>query len=75
VPGISGFFAAAGACGAGVILSADMGFLTAELALGQEPSFDITSFRPDRFGLVDPFGEAFQEQCAAARASKFRKSP
>ncbi len=73
VPGVSGFYAAAGACGSGITLSAGMGDVIADLALGRKPAFDIAPFRPDRFGQVDPFGEPFRERCAAARASKSRK--
>lgn len=72
VPGVSGFYAAAGACGSGITLSAGMGDAIADLVLEQETAFDITPFRPDRFGQVDPFGEPFRERCAAARASKSR---
>lgn len=73
VPGVSGFYAAAGACGSGITLSAGMGDVIADLVLGRKPAFDIAPFRPDRFGQVDPFGEPFRDQCAAARASKIRK--
>ena len=73
VPGVSGFYAAAGACGSGIALSAGMGDVISDLVLGRKPAFDITPFRPDRFGQVDPFGEPFRERCAAARASKSRK--
>ena len=73
VPGVLGFYAAAGACGSGVTLSAGMGDAIADLVLERKPAFDITPFRPDRFGRVDPFGEPFRELCAAARASKSRK--
>jgi 4-methylaminobutanoate oxidase (formaldehyde-forming) len=73
VPEASGFFAATGACGSGIALSAGMGDTTADLVLGRRPEVDVTPFRPDRFGAVDPFGEAFRERCASARASKSRK--
>lgn len=73
VPNVSGFYAAAGACGSGITLSAGMGDVTADLVLGRQPAFDVRPFRPDRFGQVDPFGEPFRERCAAARASKSRK--
>ncbi len=73
IPGVSGFYAAAGACGSGITLSAGMGDVIADLVLGREPAFDIAPFRPNRFGQVDPFGEQFRERCAAARASKSRK--
>jgi len=73
VPNVSGFYAAAGACGSGITLSAGMGDVIADLVLGRQPAFDVRPFRPDRFGHVDPFDEPFRERCAAARASKSRK--
>ncbi len=72
VPGVSGFYAAAGACGSGITLSAGMGDAIADLILGRQPDFDVAPFRPDRFGRIDPFCEPFQARCAAARASKSR---
>lgn len=73
VPGVSGFLAAAGCCGSGIALSAGIGSAIADLALDRVPSFDIAPFRPDRFGLTDPFSVEFRERCAAARANKSRK--
>ena len=70
VPGVSGFFAAAGDCGSGVTLSAGMGDAIADLAMGHASQFDLSAFRPDRFGEVDPYSAEFRERCAAARASK-----
>ena len=75
VPGCTGFYAAAGACGAGITLSAGMGDVTSDLAMGQMSAFDIAAFRPDRFGRTDPFSKAFQERCAAARSAKSRRDP
>lgn len=72
VPGVSGFYAAAGPCGSGITLSAGMGDAIADLMLGRQPAFDTGSFRPDRFGWVDPFCESFRAQCAASRALKSR---
>lgn len=72
VPGVSGFYAAAGACGSGITLSAGMGDAIADLILGRQPDFDVAPFRPDRFGRIDPFCEPFRARCAAARASKSR---
>lgn len=72
VPGVSGFYAAAGACGSGISLSAGMGDAITDLMLGRQPAFDVGPFRPDRFGRIDPFCEAFRTRCAAARASKSR---
>jgi len=73
VPGVSGFYVAAGDCGSGIALSAGMGDVVADLALGRAPFVDTTPFRADRFGDVDPFGQEFRDRCAAARASKSRK--
>ncbi|MDH5355684.1 MAG: FAD-binding oxidoreductase [Gammaproteobacteria bacterium] len=72
VPGVSGFYAAAGACGSGITLSAGMGDVITDLILGLQPAFDVGPFRPDRFGRIDPFCEPFRARCAAARASKSR---
>jgi sarcosine oxidase subunit beta len=73
VPGLSGFLAAAGCCGSGIALSAGIGSAIADLALGRAPRVDITAFRPDRFGSVDPFSTEFRARCASARANKSRK--
>ncbi len=72
VPDVSGFFAATGACGSGIALSAGIGNTVSDLVLGRPTEVDITPYRPDRFGNVDPFGESFRERCASARASKIR---
>jgi sarcosine oxidase subunit beta len=74
VPGIEGLLAAAGDCGSGITLSAGIGDAIANLALGQEPAFDITSFSPGRFGPVNPFSKPFRQRCAAARAAKSRQA-
>lgn len=74
VPGLTGFFAAAGCCGSGVTLSAGIGAAITDLVLGRDPAFDISPFRPERFGPVDPFSAEFRQRCAAARASKSRRA-
>ena len=74
VPGIEGLLAAAGDCGSGVTLSAGIGDAIADLALGHQTAFDITSFNPARFGPVNPFSKPFRQRCAAARAAKSRQS-
>ncbi len=73
VPGVSGFYAATGDCGSGITLSAGMGDVIADLLLGRQPAFTIEPFRPDRFGVVDPYSESFRTSSASARASKSRK--
>lgn len=74
VPGVNGFYAAAGMCGSGITLSAGVGDVMADLVMGHALAIDITPFRADRFGNVDPFSREFRDQCAAARASKSRKT-
>jgi sarcosine oxidase subunit beta len=70
VPGLSGFLAAAGCCGSGIVLSAGIGSAIADLALGRSPSIDISAFRPDRFGPIDPFSAGFRDRCGASRTNK-----
>ncbi len=70
VPGQPGFLVASGCCGSGIVLSAGIGGTVADLALGRTPSIDISPFRPDRFGPVDPFNGEFRGLCAASRANK-----
>jgi 4-methylaminobutanoate oxidase (formaldehyde-forming) len=72
VPGLSGFLAAAGCCGSGISLSAGIGSAIADLALHRTPGIDISAFRANRFGSVDPFSTEFRERCATARANKSR---
>jgi 4-methylaminobutanoate oxidase (formaldehyde-forming) len=70
VPGIKGFFAATGCCGAGIAASGGIGRAIAELAAGLTPSYDLSPFSVTRFGPVDPMSEAFQKRCADARSRK-----
>lgn len=72
IPGVERFFLAGGCCGSGVAASGGFGQVIADLISGSESSIDITRYRPDRFGDVDPTSEAFRERCAAARAGKSR---
>jgi sarcosine oxidase, subunit beta len=71
--GIDGFFVASGCCGTGVSASGGIGEAIADLVLDRPPTVDLASFRPDRFGALDPFDPAFRERCAAARAGKSRR--
>ncbi len=70
VPGIKGFLAATGCCGAGIAASGGIGRAIAELAAGLPSTFDLSPFRVDRFGPVDPMSEDFQKRCADARSRK-----
>ena len=74
IPGISGFFVAAGDCGHGIALSAGIGQTISQLISNGKSQIDISKFKPDRFGPVNPFGRQFREMCAKARSSKSRKS-
>jgi 4-methylaminobutanoate oxidase (formaldehyde-forming) len=70
VPGIRGFLAATGCCGAGIAASGGIGRAIAELAAGLSPTFDLGPFRIDRFGPADPMSEDFQKRCSEARSAK-----
>jgi sarcosine oxidase subunit beta len=70
VPGIKGFLVATGCCGAGIAASGGIGRAIAELAAGLPSTFDLSPFRVDRFGPVDPMSAAFQKRCADARSRK-----
>jgi 4-methylaminobutanoate oxidase (formaldehyde-forming) len=70
VPGIKGFLAATGCCGAGIAASGGIGRAIAELAAGLPSTFDLSPFRVDRFGPVDPMSAVFQKRCADARSRK-----
>lgn len=70
VPGAGRFYAAAGCCGSGIACSGGIGLAAAEAALNKTPSFDLTPFRPDRFGAIDPFAPDFRARCAASRSGK-----
>jgi hypothetical protein len=66
---VHGFLGAA-AGGNGIAPSGGIGRALAELAVGTAYSFEIQSFRLDRFGAIDPMSYVFQQQCAAARDHK-----
>jgi 4-methylaminobutanoate oxidase (formaldehyde-forming) len=70
VPGIKGFLAAAGCCGAGIAASGGIGRAVAELAAGVPCTVELHPFSVERFGPVDPMSEAFQKRCADARSRK-----
>jgi 4-methylaminobutanoate oxidase (formaldehyde-forming) len=70
VPGVKGFLAATGCCGAGIAASGGIGRAIAELAAGLTPSYDLSPFSVTRFGSMDPMSEAFQKRCADARSRK-----
>ncbi len=69
-PGLRGFVAATGCCGAGIAGAGGLGKIAATAAAGQAAPWNIEAFRPNRFGKVNPFDISFQTSCAAARSSK-----
>jgi len=69
-PGLDGFVAATGCCGAGIACSGGVGRAAAALVAGEAAPWDLSAFRPDRFGRVDPADPAFLQRCADARANK-----
>ena len=64
---------AAGDCGSGVSLSGGIGAVISDLVVDGKSDIYSSSFRPDRFGTVDPFDGEFLKNCAMARSSKSRK--
>lgn len=70
---LDGFHVAGGCCGNGVAASGGIGEAIASVVLGRAPPVDLSPFRPDRFGPVDPTREDFRASCAAARAGKSRR--
>ena len=67
-----GLYVAAGCCGSGVMASGGIGEALAGLILHGESPHDLSPFRPERFGRVDPFSEAFRRSCAEARTGKLQ---
>ena len=72
IPNIERVVLAGGCCGSGVAASGGFGQVVADIISGAEPQIDITRYRPDRFGIVDPTSDAFRQRCAAARSGKSR---
>ena len=72
VRALDGFYIAGGCCGTGVSASGGIGAAVASLVTSEPSDVDLSDYAPDRFGVIDPYGAAFRERCAAARASKLR---
>jgi sarcosine oxidase, subunit beta len=66
----AGLLVASGCCGAGIAASGGIGAAIAERALAAPAAFDLSPFRPDRFGPIDPLEPVFRARCAAARTGK-----
>lgn len=69
-PNLDGAFVVSGCCGAGVSISGGAGASMAALLMGGEPEIDLSAFKPDRFGVFDPFDEGFLASCARSRSQK-----
>ena len=70
---IDGLYVAAGDCGSGVSLSGGIGSIISEIILDGKSDLYSSSFKPYRFGKVDPFDHEFLNKCAMARSKKSRK--
>lgn len=70
IEAVSGLYVAAGCCGSGVMASGGIGEALAHLLSDGTSAYDLSPFRPERFGHVDPADPRFRERCAAARAGK-----
>jgi hypothetical protein len=44
-----------------------------ELIVEGRSDLNIESFKPDRFGILDPFDSELLKRCARARSAKSRK--
>lgn len=75
VPDVEGFVVASGCSGLGVTGSGGIGYAIAELLTTGESSLDLTPFRPDRFGHVDPYTAEFRRACALARSGIHTMQP
>ncbi|MBL8259347.1 MAG: FAD-binding oxidoreductase [Candidatus Competibacteraceae bacterium] len=69
-PETAGFLAASGCSGAGIALAGGVGASIAALAANRARPFDVTPFRLERFGPINPFSPAFRRACEQARSSK-----
>jgi 4-methylaminobutanoate oxidase (formaldehyde-forming) len=50
--------------------SGGIGEALAQLYADGTSAYDLSTFRPERFGRVDPADPCFRKRCAAARAGK-----
>ena len=70
LPGLAGFFSAAGCSGGGVAMAGGVGRALAQLITGGQPTFDLKPHDPARFGVFDPFASGWGRRCADARSHK-----
>lgn len=70
VDAVPGLYVASGCCGSGIMASGGIGEAMADLILDGECAYDLSPFRPDRFGKVSPSTPSFRARCARARSGK-----
>ena len=68
-PGLR-ILAATGCSGAGIAAAGGVGLVWPGWPPDFPSPFDLTPFRVDRFGPVDPLSPAFRQRCEQARSSK-----
>jgi sarcosine oxidase, subunit beta len=71
VPEVEGVLVASGCSGGGIAGSGGIGSVIAELVTTGRSSIDLTSFRADRFGAVEPRSAEFRRRCALARSAPY----
>ncbi len=69
IPSVQGMLVATGDSGGGIAGSGGIGSVIAELIVTGSSTIDLTQFRVDRFGAVDPRTAEFRQRCAAARSA------
>ncbi len=67
---VEGLYSVSGCCGAGLAISGGAGKVISELLNNQPLSFDISSYRPERLGQIDPFSEDFMASCTSPPPKK-----
>jgi len=70
LPGLPGFYSAAGCSGGGVAMAGGVGRALAQMITGSQLSFDLKPHDPGRFGRINPFSPEWGRLCADARSHK-----
>jgi glycine/D-amino acid oxidase-like deaminating enzyme len=74
VPEVDGVLVASGCSGNGIAGSGGIGSVLAELITTGTSSIDLSQFRVDRFGTIDPRTPEFRRRCALARSAPHREA-
>jgi glycine/D-amino acid oxidase-like deaminating enzyme len=67
---VEGLYSVSGCCGAGLAISGGAAKVISELINHHPLSFDISSYRPERLGKIDPFSEDFMASCTSPPPKK-----